>query len=144
MHFPLLPCVIHALPLPPSWDYHKNIWLRVKNCEAPYHAVFYIPDLRFPPRLNWTLLSSVLLRGVRWFETDVSVLSIDALMPSKDKAGKLKRCFLCSLFSFYFLPLYPPDGVVSPQSNPQAQDIFSLFLVYQTYLILSPSCALCG
>jgi hypothetical protein len=29
-------------------------------------------DLRFPPPLKWILPSSGLLRGIRWFETDVS------------------------------------------------------------------------
>jgi hypothetical protein len=37
-------------------------------------------DRRLPPRLNWILPSSGLIRGVRWFETDVSGLPVSSVL----------------------------------------------------------------
>jgi hypothetical protein len=39
-------------------------------------TISHLQNLTLPPQLNWIPLSSGLLRGVRWSETDVSGLSV--------------------------------------------------------------------
>jgi hypothetical protein len=50
---------------------HMKHWLHTRQKSKELTL-----DLRLPPRLNWILPSSGLLRGVSWSETDVSRLPI--------------------------------------------------------------------
>ena len=70
-----------------EWKWTNVPTVPMQNSESTslslsYHVTFtattanYLRDRRLPPRLNWILQSSGLLRGVRWFETDVSWLPV--------------------------------------------------------------------
>jgi hypothetical protein len=71
-----------------------------------------LSDRRFPPRLNVILSSSGLLRGVRWFETDVSGLHIGPNF--KDQAGRILLSF-----NTYFATNERTIVVILPNSSCQ-------------------------
>ena len=76
------------------------------------------PVIRFPQRLNWILPSSGLLRGVRWFNIDVSGLPIEFMSTG---------------------PIGSPETSVSnyvrPRNNPENRRIHLLLPLTLTSLI---------
>jgi hypothetical protein len=60
-------------------DPPKQLYTYLHSLTSHQVAAPLFQDRRLPPRLNWILPSSGLIRGVRWFETDVSVLPIDRI-----------------------------------------------------------------
>ena len=54
-----------------------------KHISETLHLTWYIPDHRLPLQLYWILLSSGLLRGIRWFQTDVSGLPVQSSRAKK-------------------------------------------------------------
>jgi hypothetical protein len=76
-----------------------------------------LPDRRLPPRLSWILPSSGLIRGVRWFITDVSGLptgtklscleQLDILMTAYMQAKTCSQILLQSELLDWFTLISP-------------------------------------
>jgi hypothetical protein len=60
-------------------EYFFNLKLSFETQES-----YAMSDRRIPPRFNWIIRSSGLLRCVKWFETDVSGLPIDPIFKGQE------------------------------------------------------------
>jgi hypothetical protein len=58
----------------------RGILYKASKYTFKRHNCVTHPDRRLPPWLKWILPSSGLLRGVRWFETDVSGPPISTIL----------------------------------------------------------------